>query len=174
MRAFTGWKTPRTDRKAPTTWRPKPGDVLLAGMAVLLVMGGSLLPAAEAQSRATSAPPAAFSYDGAGRRDPFVSLATRGSDPRSEGRLRYQGLAGISVGEVTVKGIVLFEGKLVAMVQAPDDRTYMVRTNDRLLDGAVRAVTPEAVVFVQQVNDPLSLIKEREIRKPLRVVEEVK
>jgi hypothetical protein len=38
----------------------------------------------------------------------------------------------------------------------------------------VRAVTPEAVVFVQQVNDPLSLIKEREIRKPLRVVEEVK
>jgi Tfp pilus assembly protein PilP len=174
MRAFTGWKTPRTDRKAPTTWRPKPGDVLLAGMAVLLVMGGSLLPAAEAQSRATSAPPAAFSYDGAGRRDPFVSLATRGSDPRSEGRLRYQGLSGISVGEVTVKGIVLFEGKLVAMVQAPDDRTYIVRTNDRLLDGAVRAVTPEAVVFVQQVNDPLSLIKEREIRKPLRVVEEVK
>jgi hypothetical protein len=60
------------------------------------------------------------------------------------------------------------------MVQAPDDRTYIVRTNDRLLDGAVRAVTPEAVVFVQQVNDPLSLIKEREIRKPLRVVEEVK
>ena len=78
------------------------------------------------------------------------------------------------MGEVTVKGIVLFEGKLVAMVQAPDDRTYIVRTNDRLLDGAVRAVTPEAVVFVQQVNDPLSLIKEREIRKPLRVVEEVK
>ena len=174
MRAFTGWKTPRTDRKALTMWRLKPGDVLLAGMAVLLVTGGSLLPAAEAQPRATSAPPAAFSYDGAGRRDPFVSLATRGSDPRSEGRLRYQGLSGISVGEVTVKGIVLFEGKLVAMVQAPDDRTYIVRTNDRLLDGAVRAVTPEAVVFVQQVNDPLSLIKEREIRKPLRVVEEVK
>ena len=75
---------------------------------------------------------------------------------------------------MTVKGIVLFEGKLVAMVQAPDDRTYIVRANDRLLDGAVRAVTAEAVVFVQQVNDPLSLIKEREIRKPLRVVEEVK
>jgi hypothetical protein len=169
-----------------------PSDVLLAGIAVLAVMGGTLSPRAEAQPKppanaaqpaapaapaAAAIPPpvlAAFSYDGTGRRDPFVSLATRGSDPRSEGRLRYQGLTGISVGEVTVKGVVLFEGKLAAMVQAPDDRTYLIRANDRFLDGAVRAVTPEAVVFVQQVNDPLSLIKEREIRKPLRVVEEVK
>lgn len=171
-------------------FRRSPGDVLLAGIAVLAVMGGTLSPRAEAQPKPATAPQnapqpaasvavpppalAAFSYDGTGRRDPFVSLATRGSDPRSEGRLRYQGLTGISVGEVTVKGIVLFEGKLAAMVQAPDDRTYLIRANDRFLDGAVRAVTPEAVVFVQQVNDPLSLIKEREIRKPLRVVEEVK
>jgi Tfp pilus assembly protein PilP len=176
MRArFTGEESRRAGG-ATRGWGRTPADVLLAGIAVLAVMGGTLTPRAEAQPqpRATSAPPSAFTYDGTGRRDPFVSLALRGSDPRSEGRLRYQGLTGVSVGEVTVKGIVLFEGKLVAMVQAPDDRTYIVRANDRLLDGAVRAVTAEAVVFVQQVNDPLSLVKEREIRKPLRVVEEVK
>jgi hypothetical protein len=174
MRArFTGWNiTSRANRRGLTS--RSPADVLLAGIAILAVTGGILSPQAEAQPRAVSAPPSVFTYDGAGRRDPFVSLATRGSDPRSEGRLRYQGLSGVSVGEVIVKGIVLFEGKLIAMVQAPDGRTYIVRANDRLLDGAVRAVTSEAVVFVQHVNDPLSLITVREIRKPLRVVEEVK
>lgn len=114
---------------------------------------------------------AAAIYDGAGRRDPFVSLALMGSDPRSEGRGRYQGLTGVLVSEAVVKGIVLSQGVLVALVQAPDKRTYLVRPNDRLLDGSIRAVTPEAVVFVQQVNDPLSLVKQREIRKPLRVEE---
>ncbi len=73
-----------------------------------------------------------------------------------------------------MKGVVKSQGRLVAMVQAPDNKTYIVRPNDRLLDGAVRAVTPEAVVFVQPVNDPLSLVKQREIRKPLRTLEEDK
>lgn len=183
----------RRNESASRRVSPSAGDVLLAGMAVLAALGMSAPPLAEAQSRpaagaaapqtpapqtpapaAAAPPPITFNYDGAGRRDPFVSLASRGSDPRSEGRLRYQGLAGVGVTEVTVKGIVLYEGKLVAMVQAPDNRTYIVRPNDRLLDGAVRAVTPEAVVFVQQVNDPLSLVTQREIRKPLRVVGEVK
>jgi hypothetical protein len=103
-----------------------------------------------------------------------VSLANQGSDPRSEGRTRYQGLAGLGVAEVNVKGIVLYERQLVAMVQAPDNRTYLVRPNDRMLDGSVLAVTSEAVVFVQQVNDPLSLVKQREIRKALRAPEEAK
>jgi Tfp pilus assembly protein PilP len=121
-----------------------------------------------------AAPRANFSYEAAGRRDPFISLANKLSDPASEGRSRYQGLQALPVGEVTVKGIVLYERQLVAMVQAPDNRTYIVRPNDRLLDGAVRAVTPEAVVFVQQVNDPLSIVKQREIRKLLRNAEEAK
>ena len=56
----------------------------------------------------------------------------------------------------------------------PDNKTYIVRASDRLLDGEVRAVTAEAVVFVQNVNDPLSPVRQREIRKPLRIVEEGK
>jgi Tfp pilus assembly protein PilP len=181
-----------------------PADVALAGLAVLGVMGMGSLPLATAEQQrppvtpppavsaapppATPAgtpvpgapgakaplPPAGFTYEAGGRRDPFISLANQGSDPRSEGRTRYQGLAGVGVGEVSVKGIVLYERQLVAMVQAPDNRTYLVRPNDRLLDGSVRAVTSEAVVFVQQVNDPLSLVKQREIRKALRAPEETK
>jgi Tfp pilus assembly protein PilP len=183
--------------------RRTPGDVMLAGLAVLAVTSMGALPLATAEQQrppvvappATAAvppatpapaapapahpvvaplPSASFNYEAGGRRDPFISLANQGSDPRSEGRTRYQGLAGLGVNEVSVKGIVLYERQLVAMVQAPDNRTYLVRPNDRLLDGSVRAVTSEAVVFVQQVNDPLSLVKQREIRKALRAPEEAK
>jgi Tfp pilus assembly protein PilP len=184
-------------------FKRSPVDVALAGLAVLGVMGMGSLPLATAEQQrppvtpppAVSAapppaaagapaptpggaraplPPAGFTYEAGGRRDPFISLANQGSDPRSEGHTRYQGLQGVGVNEVSVKGIVLYERQLVAMVQAPDNRTYLVRPNDRLLDGSVRAVTSEAVVFVQQVNDPLSLVKQREIRKALRAPEEAK
>jgi Tfp pilus assembly protein PilP len=186
--------------------RRSPGDVMLAGLAVLAVTSIGAMPLATAEPQrppvvappatatvpppaapsaaapaapaatraAAAAPPTSFTYEAGGRRDPFVSLANQGSDPRSEGRTRYQGLAGLGVGEVNVKGIVLYERQLVAMVQAPDNRTYLVRPNDRMLDGSVLAVTSEAVVFVQQVNDPLSLVKQREIRKALRAPEEAK
>jgi Tfp pilus assembly protein PilP len=197
--AMKDTKTPRVPRVARAS-RRTPGDVMLAGLAVLAVTSMGALPLATAEQQrppvvappataavpppATAAAPAhpaaaplpsaGFTYEAGGRRDPFISLANQGSDPRSEGRTRYQGLAGLGVNEVSVKGIVLYERQLVAMVQAPDNRTYLVRPNDRLLDGSVRAVTSEAVVFVQQVNDPLSLVKQREIRKALRAPEEAK
>ena len=36
------------------------------------------------------------------------------------------------------------------------------------MDGTVHTITPESVVLMQEVNDPLSLQKQREVRKPLR------
>jgi hypothetical protein len=38
----------------------------------------------------------------------------------------------------------------------------------------VQSITPQAVVILQQVNDPLSLHKQREVRKLLRTQEEGK
>ena len=55
------------------------------------------------------------------------------------------------------------------MVQGPDNRTYMLRQGDQLADGAVQAVTAEGLVIVQEVNDPLSLVKQRVVRKPLAI-----
>jgi len=113
-----------------------------------------------------------YTYDASGRRDPFLAL-DHASDPRAtSGKL--SGLAGLTINEATVKGVVKSRGRMLAMVQAPDNKTYIVRASDRLLDGEVRAVTAEAVVFVQNVNDPLSPVRQREIRKPLRIVEEGK
>jgi hypothetical protein len=54
------------------------------------------------------------------------------------------------------------------MLQGADGRTYIVRPGDRLWDGTIRAITANAVVILQQVNDPLSLEKQREVRKTIR------
>jgi len=60
------------------------------------------------------------------------------------------------------------------MVQGPDNKTYIVRANDHLLDGTVKAVTPQGLVIMQEVSDPLSLVKQKEVRKMLRGLEEGK
>ena len=49
-----------------------------------------------------------------------------------------------------------------------------MRANDRFADGVVKAITADSLLILQEVNDPLSLTKQREIRKTLRAVEEVK
>ncbi len=114
-----------------------------------------------------AAPPSAYSYDPVGRRDPFVSLFGRGTDPTSI-RNRPVGVAGILINEVNLKGIMRDRTGFVAMVQGPDNKTYLVKPGDRLMDGTVKSIVADAVVFSQDVNDPLSLIKQREIRKSLR------
>jgi Tfp pilus assembly protein PilP len=117
-------------------------------------------------------PPAeTYSYNPAGRRDPFVSLALRGGEAGiREGKL--EGREGLLISELTVRGIVRTRNTFVAMVQGPDNRTHIVRTGDQLFDGVVKAITADAVIFSQDVNDPLSLVKQREVRKALRGKEE--
>jgi hypothetical protein len=113
--------------------------------------------------------PRGFSYNPEGRRDPFVSLQARGADPaRGAGGARAPGLAGLAVGEVTLRGTMRGPDGLFAMLQGADGKTYLVRPGAKLLDGAVRAIAPDAVVFLQEVSDPLTREKHREIRKALR------
>ncbi len=116
-------------------------------------------------------PPPNFQYLPESRRDPFVSLFNRGtSDARQPGaqQKRAEGIAGVMVEEVVVKGILHSRGAWVAMVGAADGKTYTVRSGDRLMDGSVRGINAQSVVMLQEVNDPLSLEKQREVRKYLR------
>ena len=146
---------------APTAAAPKPAT-----------------PAASPAPQAPSGPqlePQGYTYDPAGRRDPFVSLLRRGSDtlkPTLGGR--GAGLAGLETGEVTLKGTIASEGGFVGIVQGSDNKTYIVRAGDKLLDGTIRAITQDSMVITQQVTDPLSLEKQREVRKMLRQTEEAK
>ena len=113
---------------------------------------------------------APFTYNPEGRRDPFVSLLGRGNDPKSQGA-RPPGVPGLLINEVSVKGIVRNTAGFVALIQGPDNKTYVVKAGDRLMDGTVKSIVQDAVVFSQDVNDPLSLVKQKEIRKTLRSAE---
>lgn len=116
--------------------------------------------------------PPGFTYDAEGRRDPFVSLLRRGVDAGGgSGSTRPAGLAGLATGEVTLRGTLLGREGFVGILQGADQRTYIVRPGDKLLDGTVRTVSQNELVILQQVNDPLSLEKQREVRKVLRQVE---
>jgi Tfp pilus assembly protein PilP len=118
---------------------------------------------------AQGAPPsgAGYSYDPAGRRDPFVSLTARGGELPPPGS-RPSGPAGLLVNEITLKGVLKSPKGLIALVQAPDNRTYIMHAGDKVFDGSVKAITQDALVFSQDVNDPLSLVKQREVRKAIR------
>lgn len=116
-------------------------------------------------------PPASYKYAPDGRRDPFLSLINRGAETRATGpagRARPEGVAGMTVDEIVVRGILQSRGAWIAIVGSPSGRTYSIRPGDRLLDGTVRAITAQAVILLQEVNDPLSLDKQREVRKTLR------
>jgi Tfp pilus assembly protein PilP len=116
------------------------------------------------------APDSTWSYDPEDRRDPFMSLLGRGNDPRDHSA-RPPGLAGLTIADVTVKGIVRDRAGFIAMLQAPDNKTYIVRPGDKLFDGSVKSIVADKVIFSQDVNDPLSLVKQREIPKPVRPAE---
>jgi len=131
--------------------------------------------AGAAQPAPSPDPPAGYSYDPAGRRDPFITLVRRGNESaRNETGVRPTGLAGIAVGELSLKGTMQARDGWVALVQGPDLKTYIVKPGDKLYDGSIRAITNNSMVLMQEVNDPLSLDKQREVRKVLRQGDEVK
>lgn len=126
---------------------------------------------AAAAPQAPARPEDRAGYDPAGRRDPFVSLLSRGETKLPVGG-RPVGSKGLLIGEISVRGVMRTKGKLLAIVQAPDNKTYTVHSGDALYDGTVKVVASDAVIFLQRVDDPLSPVKQREIRKPLRTTEE--
>ena len=123
-------------------------------------------------------PPPNFEYAAQGRRDPFISLVNRGKDQSTQNGAatakRADGVPGMLTGELTVRGILQTRGAWVAMVSGPDGKVYTIRAGDRLADGVIRQVNATSVVILQEVNDPLSLEKQREVRKFLRGGDEVK
>ena len=122
--------------------------------------------AAEAQQQQQQTKPT-WTYDPQGRRDPFVSLRNRNPQGGSA-QNRPAGLAGVAINEVAIRGIVRSGNEFVALVQAADGRTFQLRRNARLFDGVVKQITIDAVIFTQEINDPLSLQKQREVRKTMR------
>jgi type IV pilus assembly protein PilP len=133
-------------------------------------------PAAEASTAAeksSAVESQGFTYNPEGRRDPFVTLLRRGLDSRNTGP-KMAGLGGLGTSEVSLRGVLTSEGDFVGILQGVDSKNYIVRVGDKLSDGFIRSISKDSMVILQQVNDPLSLEKQREVRKLLRQTEEAK
>jgi type IV pilus assembly protein PilP len=136
--------------------------------------GTPAAPVAEAPTADNKDPePQGFTYNPEGRRDPFVSLLRRGIDSRSSAP-KMAGLGGLGTSEVSLRGVLTSDGAFVGILQGVDTKNYIVRVGDRLSDGTIRSISKDSMVILQQVNDPLSLEKQREVRKLLRQTEEAK
>jgi len=114
----------------------------------------------------------AYTYDAENRRDPFITLIGTGGETTVV--KKGDGPASMIVAEISVRGIMQSKGGYVAMVEGADKKTYIVHAGDRLADGAIKSILPTGLVIIQEVNDPLSLVKQREVRKLLRSLEDAK
>jgi Tfp pilus assembly protein PilP len=148
-------------------------------LAAVATLSGSLLAQAAPAQRTPPAAPRSpapvqdYVYQPDGRRDPFLTLVGAGTDPQAAPK-RGDGPAGFGVGEISVRGIMQSRGALVAMIQGPDNKTYLVHQGDKLADGVVKNITPQGLIVMQDISDPLSIQKQREVRKLLRSLEDAK
>jgi len=125
----------------------------------------------QATPPAAQPPVETYVYRAEGRRDPFVSLIGSGAGVASR---RGEGPGGMTFNEISVRGVLQSRGTLVAMIEGPDKKTYIVHQGDKLADGTITTILKQGIVVVQEVNDPLSLVKTREVRKMLRSIEDAK
>jgi Tfp pilus assembly protein PilP len=123
-----------------------------------------------------------FSYNSGGRRDPFVSLQRPVAADRGP-KTRKPGMEGFLIQEIALKGIVRTSGPGIGVAQQPgyiamflgaDGKSYFVSTGQRLYDGVITGVDATSVTFRQEVTDPLSPVKTREVRKSLYASEEAR
>ena len=96
-----------------------------------------------------------FSYDPAGRRDPFRSLQ-EGFEENEEGpaKARPPGLPGMMIEELTLEGIIQTPSGILAFVLGRDNVSYIIRPGTKLFNGEVHEIQLKKVVFRQDVNDP--------------------
>ena len=113
-----------------------------------------------------------FTYDPAGRRDPFRSLV----DPLNSQQKgpRPRGIAGMLISEVDLVGIVQKGKGHLAFFNGSDNKGYFLRVGDTLFDGKIIRIDRNSgtVMFRQDVNDPRSIKPFRDVTKRLASAEE--
>ena len=108
-----------------------------------------------------------FTYDPAGRRDPFLSLLEK--VPLKKGP-RPKGVAGMLVSEIDLVGVIRdsSDGN-VAFFTGSDNKGYFLRVGDEVYDGTLIAINSGSgtVTFRQQVDDPRLIKPYRDVEKRL-------
>lgn len=115
-----------------------------------------------------TAPATVSTYDDGGRRDPFVTLVApkRPATNQQSGR-PIVGLAALAVEDALVTGIVKAGSAFIAILRAPDGKSFMAKNQDHLQNGVVKTIDADGVLFVQQAADAMGVVRPREVRKAL-------
>ena len=118
------------------------------------------------QSRAVAS---TGSKPGSGKmeRDPFVSPVVE--HVREGVSCNGTGRQCLSVADINLRGVVRCTNGYIAVV-ANGERTYFLRENDPLADGAVERITRDAIVLRERSSDTLGRPLTREVTKRLGVV----
>jgi hypothetical protein len=97
------------------------------------------------------------------RRDPFISMI-RKPNPAGHAAVAAPicttGKKCLAVNHIVLKGIAQGPDGMLALVENPERKSYLLRENDRVLNGEVVRITRDSVVF-----------RQRTVSKPGRVVQ---
>jgi Tfp pilus assembly protein PilP len=109
-----------------------------------------------------------YTYDSAGRRDPFKSLVQNRRNAVTRQGPRPEGKAGLLIDEISLTGVFQTPEGAFAQVQGgPKNKSYLLQAGDQLYDGDVVEVGREEIVFKQLINDPTAIKPFREVVKRL-------
>jgi len=114
-----------------------------------------------------------YSYTPGSRRDPFISLLVN-VGPSEGGKVRPAGMQGFLIQELALKGIVKDQSGYIALLLGTDGKSYFARVGQRFFDGVLVAMDAASATFRQEVTDPLSPVKTRDVKKSLYSSEEAR
>lgn len=112
-----------------------------------------------------------YTYDPAGRRDPFVSLLggikgqTKNAAPKGA----------LTVTDAKVVGITQSAGGFTAIIMGSDKKARFMKVGDKLYDGEIIGIEADKVVFRQDITDELPTapgLRSKEVVKRLHPVQE--
>jgi len=76
--------------------------------------------------------------------------------------------------EVALRGIVRTEKGYTAMLQGTDGKSYFATAGQKMADGVITSLDASTITFRQEISDPLSVVKSREVKKSLYQSEEAR
>lgn len=107
-----------------------------------------------------------YTYDPAGRRDPFQSLLRSPED--QDDLPAAEGIPGLRIDEIDLTGIfVTGSGAVAQIFSAAQGKSYLLREGDQLRDGDVVGISAQEIVFQQDVPGLVELKPYREVVKRL-------
>jgi Tfp pilus assembly protein PilP len=133
----------------------------LMGLVPILAQETAAAPPLGAEQ--TVAPPAGFTYNPEGRRDPFKDLLT-GRDMRGK---TATGEPQVFIDDLVLFGIVKNKTIFTAMIGMPQGFPMFVKVGDKFTDGYVLSITESQVVLRKTHERGIPLIRPRDVVKEI-------